>query len=153
MEHKIRIHDRVREIYERTRAFEPHPAHGMKSILSCSPQRCLGIRDWEKVPKHAPGARHQTALPQSAPWHLSRIRSPSFRWHRPPRADTHPPLPYPPPSRPEEPCRRYNKGLCSPKSCRYDYHCNNCAHPAIECKGKPKKGTELDHPTQKPLTQ
>ncbi len=61
---------------------------------------------------------------------------------------------YPPPSRSEEPCCRYNKGLCSSRSCRYDHYCNNCyrsTHPAIECK-KPKKGTEPDHPTQKPQT-
>ncbi len=45
-------------------------------------------------------------------------------------------LPYPP-SRPEEPCRRYNQGICSSRSCRYDHYCKNCyrgAHPATKCK-------------------
>ena len=53
--------------------------------------------------------------------------------------------PYPPPTRPEEPCRRYNKGLCSSKACRYDHSCNSCyrgAHPAIECRGRTKRGTD-----------
>ena len=42
----------------------------------------------------------------------------------------------------EGPCRRYNKGLCSSRSCRYDHCCNSCfkgAHSAIEC-SKDSKG-------------
>ncbi len=43
----------------------------------------------------------------------------------------------------EEPCRRYNKGLCSARSCRYEHYCNTCfkgAHPAIDCWSKDSKG-------------
>ena len=54
--------------------------------------------------------------------------------------------PYPP-TQPragmEEPCRRYNKGLCSSRSCLYEHYCNACfkgAHPAIDCRSKDSKG-------------
>ncbi len=45
MEHKIRIHDRVREIYERTRAFEPHPARtGAEESAGHSKSKIAGHR-------------------------------------------------------------------------------------------------------------
>ena len=43
----------------------------------------------------------------------------------------------------EEPCRRFNKGRCSSRSCRYDHYCNSCfkgAHPATECRNKDTRG-------------
>ena len=68
----------------------------------------------------------------------------------------HPSTPYPLPNRPDEPCRRFNKGLhCSAKSCRYEHTCNSCfrgPHPATECRQKGKRTEDSTHPHPKSST-
>ena len=53
--------------------------------------------------------------------------------------------PYPKPSvgMSSEPCRRFNRGACLIKSCKYEHWCNHCfrgPHSAVEC---PRKAESL----------
>ena len=53
----------------------------------------------------------------------------------------------------DEPCRRFNRGSCSSKTCRYEHTCSACfkgAHPAIECKLKESR-TRPQVPGEDPI--
>ena len=63
--------------------------------------------------------------------------------------------PYPPMGRAsfEEPCRHFNRGSCSSKTCQYEHTCSACfkgAHQAIECKLKESR-TRLLVPGEDPV--
>ena len=53
----------------------------------------------------------------------------------------------------DEPCRRFNRGSCSSKTCRYEHTCSACFkgdHPAIECKLKESR-TRPQVPGEDPM--
>ena len=74
------------------------------------------------------------------------------QWPQPPTRSPQVPEPRPPskhgssPTRKySEPCRRFNRGGCQSKNCRFDHSCNFCfkgpPHSALEC---PRKDSAAD---------